>query len=72
MKIRHEVIFPNELFIWMGFWSKPIFKNQPIPFIFFGYLLGYCSKPCSTLQWIAFFATTWEYLEGGGRFVMGE
>jgi hypothetical protein len=50
MKIRHEVIFSNELFIWMGFWSKPIFKNQPIPFL--GVFVPTLHKPCIKLQWI--------------------
>jgi hypothetical protein len=55
MKIRHEVIFQNELFSWRGFRSEPISINQLIPFVFLGFILRVCSKHYSTLQWIGVF-----------------
>jgi hypothetical protein len=42
MKIRHEVIFQNEMFSWKDSGRSQSLKNQLIPFIFLDFLLGDC------------------------------
>ena len=64
MKIRHEIIFQNELFSGRGSGRSQSLKINYLPFIFLGFLLGYCGKPCSSLQLIVVFVGDLDVFEG--------